>query len=344
MRWLLVLLFLAVAHPAVAQAPAGDEKPPDKPDWAALLGFDRPAAQARYDDEHTPEGWAWARIRQDKPADLNLRCDPKGNTRLNAHDDAGWDDACRKIPAGFLADVLTVARWRDRIGRHGVRLQGARIDGDLDLSYAEIRAALWLDASRIEGTLNLTGARLAGLLSLQRSQLRGDFAADRLRAEASLFLQDHAGFKGNLSLSDARIGGDLVMGASVFDGNVDLSSMTVDGGVFLHGGAVFNGDVSLLGARIGRQLTMNDATFNKSIMANTAVVGDWLLAPRATFVQPLSLMSAHIAGGLRPEGRGGHPHRPDRHGGRDRPDAGRRQLAHALALRRSVGRNRLAAR
>ena len=66
-------------------------------------------------------------------------------------------------PAGFVTDVLTVPRLRDRIGRHGVRLRGVRIDGDLDLANVSIGVDLRDHVSRIDETLNLTGAHLAGI-------------------------------------------------------------------------------------------------------------------------------------------------------------------------------------
>ena len=260
MRWLLVLfvaLLPAYGCQAIAQTPHGDEKPLEGRDWTLLLGLDRSAGgQTRYDFEKTPEGWAWARIRRDEVADLNLRCDPSGNTHLDSRADAGWDDACRKIPAGFVTDVLTVPRLRDRIGRHGVRLQGVRIDGDLDLANVSIGVDLGIDVSRIDGTLNLTGAHLAGILSLQRTQVSGDFAAERLRADANLFLRDHATFKGNVRLLGAKIGGQLNMDGSFFAGTVTADSLSVETSLFLRGATV-RGDLILRGARVGGQVDMD---------------------------------------------------------------------------------------
>ena len=39
-----------------------------------------------------PKGWAWARIKRDEVADLNLRCDPAGKT--------GWIRV--SMPAGTM--------------------------------------------------------------------------------------------------------------------------------------------------------------------------------------------------------------------------------------------------
>ena len=296
MRRLLVLLFLGFAVPAGAQAPATDEKTPDKPDWAALLGFDRPAAQARYDDEHTPEGWAWSRIKQDKIADLNLRCDASGKTRLDPHEDAGWDDACRKIPAGFITDVLTVPRWRDRIGRHGLRLRGARIDGELDLANVDIRPDLLLEAGRIEGGLDLTGAHLAGLLSLRGTQLRGGFAAARLRADNGLLLRDRATFKGDLTLNGAKIAGQVDMDGSAFEGTVSADSMSVEANLLLGDGATFRGNVILSGARVGANVEMDHSAFGGTVNADGVAVERSLFLRGATLRGSLNLGGARIAG------------------------------------------------
>jgi hypothetical protein len=104
-------------------------------------------ARGPYDDEKTAVGWAWARIRNDEIADFGGRCG-----ELDPRTKIGWDDPCRQIPPKFLVDVLTVPEWRDRVARHWVRLRGVRIDGTIDLSDAEIKSEVWVDASRIEGT------------------------------------------------------------------------------------------------------------------------------------------------------------------------------------------------
>ena len=297
---LLLVLFVALLPgfgcPAIAQTPHGDEKPPEGRDWTSLLGLDRPASgQTRYDTEKTPEGWAWTRIKRDEVADLNLRCDPSGTTRLDSHADAGWDDTCRKIPASVVADVLTNPRLRDRIGRHGFRLQGARIDGDLDLANASIGVDLGIDASRIDGSLNLTGAHLAGILSLQRTQVNGDFAAERLRADANLFLRDHATFKGNVRLLGGKIGGQLNMDGSAFAGTITADSLSVETSLFLRG-AIVRGNLILRGARVGGQVDMDSSTFGQTIDADSLSVGSSLFLSGATFLGEVILRGAKVEG------------------------------------------------
>lgn len=287
MRWLLVVLVamvLGFGGPAFAQAPGGDEKPADKPDWASLLGFDRPAAQARYDDERTAEGWVWARVKQDKIADLNLRCDPGGKTRLDPHDNAGWDDPCRKIPAGFVTDVLTAPRWRDRIGRHGFRLQGARIDGDMDLANADIRTEVWIDASRIDGGVDLAGAHLTGVLSFRGTRVRGDFFAHRLHADSAIGLGDHATLKGNVTLLSARVGGALDMGNSAFEGSFEAEGATI-GKSLLAYNAHFAQPVNLTFTQIAGGINLAGATANLIDLTNAVIENDLTLGATASQLQ-----------------------------------------------------------
>src|SRR5262245_10486408 len=71
-------------------------------------------AQAPYDNRETSEGWAWAQIKDAKPANFNERCgmpvtDPRAET------DTGWTDGCRSISAKFLIDILTRAPLRGEI-------------------------------------------------------------------------------------------------------------------------------------------------------------------------------------------------------------------------------------
>lgn len=100
----------------------------------ALGLFDTAQAQAPYDDPKIPAGWAWSKIRNGEIADFNTRCGGK----LDPNTQAGWDDPCRQIPPQFLVDMLTVPKWRDQLSRYGVQLLGARINGPIDLSDAEV--------------------------------------------------------------------------------------------------------------------------------------------------------------------------------------------------------------
>jgi hypothetical protein len=139
---------------------------------------------------------------------------------LDSHEDAGWDAECRRIGTKFIVDVLTSPQWRDEMKRHGMRLRGARIDGDLDLVNAEIGTELWIGASRIEGNLDLTGAHLVRPLTLERTRVHGNFTAEQLRADS-----------------------DVELTGSIFEQKFDISNILVKGDLYLRGSDPLKKDV-----------------------------------------------------------------------------------------------------
>ena len=106
------------------------------------IGGELPA-QVSFDDMQTPEGWAWAQIKEGKDADFNKRCGtPRLDPRLNRQNPMA--DACRALSASFLIDVLTRAPWRQQVPYAGIRLMGARIEGDIDLKNAKLDRPLFI--------------------------------------------------------------------------------------------------------------------------------------------------------------------------------------------------------
>ena len=101
-------------------------------------------AQASYDNSETPEGWAWARIKEGKAANFNERC---GTPALDprAEDETGWTNSCRRISATFLVDILTRAPWRNQVSFAGVNIIGTRIEGDIDFQNAKLDRSLMVE-------------------------------------------------------------------------------------------------------------------------------------------------------------------------------------------------------
>jgi hypothetical protein len=197
--------------------------------WVAALAFVFAStgwAQTFYDDESTPEGWAWALIRKDQPADFDNRegCkewDPRVET----------EDPCRQISPQFIVDVLTVPKLRDQLPLHGFRLHGAIIKGNIDLADAEVTREVRIEVSRIEGDLVLTESHWSHPLSLGNSTLTKNLYAERMRTESDVRLA--AMNVGEVDLMDAKVGANLWMSDSIFMGGVNANSLNVRSGVLM---------------------------------------------------------------------------------------------------------------
>jgi hypothetical protein len=249
-------------------------------------------AQSSYTDETTPEGWAWAQIRNDRIADFNIHC---GTSALDPHAKTGWDDPCRQVSAQFIEDIMIVPKWRDQVLRRRVRLRGAHISGPLNLSDAEITAEVWLDASRIDGDVYLTDSRWSRSLSFDGTMVTGRLDAERLRSESDVYLK-HAMFGQEVNLLGAKIDGALGMDGSSFATIVELNRLIVGGALFMRDHATFGGDVDLAAAKVGSNLEMSSSSFAAAVSASGLTVdGALLMRDHATFAGEVNLVGAKIS-------------------------------------------------
>jgi hypothetical protein len=249
-------------------------------------------AQSSYTDETTPEGWAWAQIRNDRIADFNIHC---GTSALDPHAKTGWDDPCRQVSAQFIEDILIGPIWRDQVLRRRVRLRGAHISGPLNLSDAEITAEVWLDASRIDGDVYLADSRWSRSLSFDGTMVTGWLDAERLRSESDVYLK-HAMFGQEVNLHGAKIDGALGMDGSTFATIVELNRLIVGGALFMRDHATFGGDVDLAAAKVGGNLEMSSSSFAAAVSASGLTVdGALLMRDHATFGGEVNLVGAKIS-------------------------------------------------
>jgi hypothetical protein len=220
----------------------------------------------------------------------------------------------------LLRALLTQSHLADH-APHGVRISGARINGDLDLRDAHVRAVeVWLDESWIAGDADLSNARLEGVLTLDSTLIEGRLSAGRAVVASDLrirnavfggpvdlrqahvgadFFADHATFGGPVGLRDAHVEGQMSMtGASVAEKQTfDAQRLHVGaGGLFLDN-VTFGGPVDLRQAYVEGQMSMTDASVAEKQMFNAAGlhVGNFL-AKHTTFGGPVDLLDAHVEG------------------------------------------------
>src|SRR5262245_45399023 len=231
--------------------------------WAAMAG------QVTGQDRQTPEGWAWEKIKQGKGVDFNERC-KTGTLDAHARDESRWKDGCRRISGGFLANLLTDASLRDLVPFAGIKIVGARIEGEINLQNVKFERALIIEQSVIEGDVNLNAARAESTVGFVDSSVGGKFAAWHFRCELSVDLS-LTEFKQQVLLDGAKINGYLAMDGAMFDGSLDADSMQVGGNLLMRSveqnQARFK-EVTLSSARVAGNVFMDGARFGGDVNAD----------------------------------------------------------------------------
>jgi uncharacterized protein YjbI with pentapeptide repeats len=271
--------------------------------WLEMGGQVR--AQAPYEDMQTPEGWAWVQIKQGKEANFNERCTP---VHAPARNEIHRTDSCRRISGAFIVDVLTHASMRNLVPFAGVRIVGARIEGDINLQNANFDRVLTVQQSLVENDVILNAARAESAVGFVGSIVEGRFLALQLRGELSLDLR-FTEFKREVVLNGAKIDGDMGMEGATFAADVHAGALQIGGSLSMRSTAAhktrFKG-VILSSARVTGNLEMDGVEFDGEVNADSLTVGGFLsmrpIAGHKASFKGMILRNARVNGSIQMEG------------------------------------------
>jgi hypothetical protein len=207
------------------------------------------------DDLSEPERLLWTAFPRGTRIDLR-----SGDTEADNPANADCWASDRIVRSEVIAALLLGARDPERGHLPAVRLQGARITGQLDLIGAPINYRLVLDSCRLDEAPRFVEATTKAI-RIEQSHLPG-FNGARMRTESILSFSRStidkrlrlgwACVNGEIRLSGAQVGND--MGHAIA-----ATGLIVDGDMECDAGFTARGPVRLVGARIAGRLTFQGA-------------------------------------------------------------------------------------
>jgi hypothetical protein len=236
----------------------------------------------------------------------------------NPFADEDWGPE-REIRAELLRWLCMDKTAEGYVDPQGVRLHGATISDDLNLSGAVLRFPLVLNRCRFPGNIRLVSAELA-FLNLSGSFTRAIWA-DRLKVKGNVFFRGGFTAQGEVRLMGAQIDGAFDCHGGTFKNPaqkdrkesgaaLNAQGIRVNGSIHLRGGFQSQGEVWLLGAEIGGNLDCSGGIFKNPaqkdvqnsgtalVAENISVKGDVLLRNGFQAEGEVWLIGARIGGEL----------------------------------------------
>lgn len=216
-------------------------------------------------------------------------------------------DPKKSVRANFLRFLLLGGDEQAPVHEQGIQLQGAWIQGPLDLDNCRVQHRISLTKCKFDGPIVARDGHIAGLLYLSGSHLLKGLYADRLRCDSGIFLNDSFKSFAEVRLGGAQIGDDLSCTGGQFEplNGTALSAegAVIKGSVFLNQSFKATGEVRLLGAQIGGDLTCNTGQFSPregdALNADRTVVkGGVYLNQSVTTTGMFRFLGAQIGGDL----------------------------------------------
>jgi hypothetical protein len=207
----------------------------------------------------------------------------------------------RTVRAEVIADLLIGNGEAASVPVKGVRIQGARITGELNLEASTLRCPLALLDCSFASAINLSEATAVSV------RLSGSHVptldARQLRTRGDLRLDEGFGVSGGVELLGAHIGGQLSCTGGQFSNPngpaFSARGLTVELDMFCGEGFSASGEVRLLGAHIRGNLSSRGGQFSNP--NGPALTADRLTVDGSMFCRDgfaatgeVSLQDAHI--------------------------------------------------
>jgi hypothetical protein len=189
----------------------------------------------------------------------------------------------RTVRAEVIVELLMGDGEAASLTVKGVRLQGARITGDLNLEASTLRCPLALVDCSFASAINIEEASAASV-RLSGSHVP-TLRARQLRTRGDLRLDDGFSVSGEVSLQGAHIGGQLNCTQGQFSNPngpvLNADGLIVDQDMVCGERFSATSEVRLLGAHIGGQLNCTGGQFSNP--GGRALTADWLTANNGLF-------------------------------------------------------------
>ena len=209
----------------------------------------------------------------------------------------------RSVRAEVIADLLLGNGEAASVPVKGVRLQGARITGELNLEASTLRCPLALLHCSFASAINLNEATAVSV-RLSGSRVPA-IHARQLLTRGDLRLDEGFNGSGEVDLVGAHIGGQLVCTGGQFSNPngyaLNADSFSVEGHMYCDEGFSASGEVSLLGAHIGGWLDCTGGQFSNA--DGRALTADRLTVDQDMYCDEgfaasgeVNLFGAHIGG------------------------------------------------
>lgn len=216
-------------------------------------------AQKRFGRLSTAEQRFFQAVGNRQTADYSSK-EEQDNDPANA---GKWEDD-RVLKADRIAWLCTDVEALSLVSHHGIEVNGARIDGDLELEYAKLRFPLIFKRCALLGRANLRNSEICSLNFVGSHTRSIDCAGSEF--QDAIYLCDGFRAEGTVCLDGVTMRGTLdCTGAQFINSGglaLDADGLRVTGDVLLHNGFKAEGMVSLVGAQVGGNLECNQGEFN----------------------------------------------------------------------------------